>query len=173
MLVATFVIAVLGSVTAASSLTWNIVSWLLSAGRITAELSVGAVTIAGQYMMLPAKSGWQELVRTNLSNNDLEAEEAVMITARNTGRNPVTIESCQFKSPQGPAVGTVGGPDWGAKFPIRLEAGASTVLGYRADLVLNTQRYLREKHLNEPVVIRAHLTLGTGKTVVAKPAMPV
>jgi hypothetical protein len=174
MQVATFVIAVLGWVTAAISLTWNVVSWLLSAARITAELAVGAVIMPGaQYMMLPAKPGWRDQVEKNLTRNGLTGEEAVMVTARNTGRNPITIESCSFRSDTGLAVGTIGRPDWGDAFPIRLEPGASTVVGYRADLILNAARYLHDKSPSTPVVIRAQLSLATGKTISAAPAMPV
>lgn len=127
MQVATFVFAVLGWVTATAALMWNILSWLFTAGRARLEANPGAVMPGGQYMILTSKPDWREQLRKNLQRNQIVGDEAFLIKIRNRGRSPVSIERAGFES-QGVEIGTIGRPDWGDKFPIRIEAGASNTM---------------------------------------------
>lgn len=183
MTVATFVVAILGWVTATVSLTWNIISWLFSAGRAKVELRMGAVTASG-YMTSPVQSdGWKS-VEENLTLNGLQGEPAFFVVVRNTGRIPITVEGCSFRAGNGMESSTVGRPDWGVgAFPVRIEAGESETFAYRdfrvtglMDVIKELPQKPRTGGLGEAMKpdvrsIRAKVQLGNGKSRLGRPVL--
>lgn len=185
MTVATFVIAVLGWVTATASFTWNIISWLFSAGRAKVELRVGAV-VGLNYMTSPIQPGWAQKVQQNLERNGLDGELAFFITVRNKGRIAITVEGCSFRAGNGMEAGTIGRPDWGKAFPARIEAGgAPETFAYRTNHVHDLAEWVRaappkprtgglaSATVPDPRIISAVVQLGNGKKVRAKPGLPI
>ena len=112
------------------------------------------------------------------------------MTVRNSGRIPITVNGCCFRSGGGIQFSTIGRPDWGSDtFPIRIEAGASKTLVYRTVHALELDEYIKglppkprnrsvisrfiESVKNDPAEIRVQVQLGNGKAVECKPALSV
>ena len=173
MQVTTLIIAILGWVTATAALTWNVVSWLLAGARATVEFRVGALVDGNQYLTQPIRPGWQRWLQENMETNGLTGELMLFVNVRNTGRTRLTIHQCGFRASTGEQYSTPGGPDVGEKFPITLEAGDATTLGYNAAGILAGAETSADFYKKGSVDLRARVELGSGKLVNSKEALTV
>ncbi|GAA2779418.1 hypothetical protein [Crossiella cryophila] len=169
MQIATFVIAVAGWVTAALALGWNIASWLLTGGRGRVELAVGFVErLSTRYVLFPLSRGGIDQARREMQRNSVDGDLAYFITVRNVGRTALTVRSVQFRAETREAFGTLGGGDWGAKLPARVETGDSITIGMNAVWLHEMGALVRRKHSLAAATLRGEADLGTGKTVISK-----
>ena len=158
--VATLWIAVIAAITAAVSLTWNVLSWLFSGGLAKAELDNGAIHANGRAYALiergkpvdpsAAKSGF--------------TRRALLLAVRSVGRLPVTVAQWQLKLP-GLSYGEMNSPH-GPRLPHRLEPGEHAVWAIEVDeQMLATLHTSRTWAKVDEVEVYAVVKLGSGKEI--------
>src|SRR5712691_8879176 len=83
--------ACLGFALASASLIWQAITWRLAGGIARADLYFGAIDDSGvAYVTLPAKSS---LVDVDILRGDGFNRKLIVVTVRNTGRLPITVQS--------------------------------------------------------------------------------
>lgn len=89
--IATFVLAVVGTVLAAASLTWQAATYVLTGGRVSVELRTGALHASGSSMVTAATRDADQVWAAQLAEQGY-TRPLVVVKVRNIGRMPVTIE---------------------------------------------------------------------------------
>ncbi|MGI5211508.1 hypothetical protein [Plantactinospora sp. CA-290183] len=84
----------------AASLLWQVVSWKRSGPVVTVTAVQALVTV------------------------DMSGQWFTSVTARNTGRSPITVTGWEFRMPGGGSVVSTRTVRWSTPLPYRLEAGA-------------------------------------------------
>ncbi|MFL1430299.1 MULTISPECIES: hypothetical protein [unclassified Nocardiopsis] len=158
--IATFVIAVVAAVTAAVSLTWNVVSWLFSGGRATAELDDGVIQANGVAYALTERG---KPIDPNAAKYGF-TKRAIFVTVRSVGRLPVTVAQWHLKLP-GLRYGEMNSPH-GPSLPHRLEPGEHAQWAIEVDeQMLATLRTTRGRAKVDDVEVYAVVSLGSGKEI--------
>jgi hypothetical protein len=169
MQVATLLIAVLGVVMSALSLGWQAATFVLTGGRVKAELRVGAMNAAGLVTM-PASSLTSDSMKEALQAQG-GGQPVVAVRVRNVGRLPVTITDWSLATTtKGGIAMTPVGTSIGPPLPHRMEAGDTAMWAVDIRnviaLVETTAEVLKLRPAD--IGIRAKVSLGTGRTVTAR-----
>src|SRR5262249_14904712 len=165
MQVATLVIAVLGVVMSALSLGWQAATFVLTGGRVKAEL----------YLSF---GGVDSVIGTGIPSADEDQRRAegptgarAVMLVRNVGRLPVTVADRSlvarihgFRISQGVWLGP--------PLPHRMEGGEATEWDIDSDAVkrLLTEAARTFNHPVEQITVRGYVSLGSGRTVKARSA---
>lgn len=162
MQVATLVIAILGVIMSALSLGWQGAAFVLSGGRVSAELRVGALhaTRSGLVHGAPsaATAGWADH-----HGKQGYVHPVIAVLVRNRGRLPVTVTQWGVVGSGGLSYRPLGN-SVGPALPYRLEAGSSELWAVELEYLLP----LAEGFTEEQRVVRASVELGDGKSHVTK-----
>jgi len=164
---ATFLIAVLGLLLGALSLGWQLASFILTGGRVKAELRPGGVS-GRMIITIPARTVTRDSAKQLMSQGVTQLVVAVQV--RNVGRLPVTITSWSLITVPGGVTAQPVASSIGPALPHRLAAGETEtwamdrgeLLGFLAATA--TMLTIPVERMR----IRAEVGLGTGQTVRAK-----
>lgn len=157
-------LAAYGALVSTGAAVWGIASWVLSGARAYVELSPGLGNEADRFIKYAAKRrGDPDAHLQNLGRYGM-AQPLVLVVIRNRGRLQLTVENASLENATGESYGTIGGPEIGPSFPIRLDPGQATVLGYRRDGVDMFVAAARKAHGGEVLVLPV-VDLGTGERV--------
>ncbi|MGI5214962.1 hypothetical protein [Plantactinospora sp. CA-290183] len=134
------VLSIIAIVMSAASLLWQVVSWRRSGPVVT-------VTVAQSLAAFPTGAEW-----------------FTSVTARNTGRAPITVTGWGFQTPDGGSVVQLRPVAWASPVPYRLEPGSEGSWLMATDDVQGTsaERGVRYQDL------RAFVRLADGRTVTAR-----
>ncbi|OOC52613.1 hypothetical protein NOSIN_01195 [Nocardiopsis sinuspersici] len=158
--IATFVIAVVAVVTAAVSLTWNVLSWLFSGGLAKVELDDGVIHANGTTYALTERG---EPVDPSVTKAGF-TRRALFVTVRSKGRLPVTVAQWHLKLPKHKYVemNSLHGPS----LPHRLEPGEQAMWAIEVDeQMLSILRDDRAWAKVDDVEVYAVVSLGSGKEI--------
>lgn len=157
----TLIVAIIALVLSVSSLTWQIVQFLLAGSRVEAELQMGLLYPAGA-ILHPALAtiDWAQLM-------SLGSRQVLAVVVRNKGRLGVTVTSWQFMlgdHPYFPAAN-----EGSVDLPYRLEPGAAVQLLYYFDKLSGALNTLGRLGVTQAKILgQAHL--GNGRTATTKNA---
>jgi hypothetical protein len=119
--VATFVLAVVGTVLAVAGLVWQAATWVLEGGRAKVSLKVGSATKSGAMILSsPERVGKGTTIPLGDEQYDIPV---VAIEVINSGRSPITVQQISLRHV---ASGTVVEKEWwpiGPKWPHQIEVG--------------------------------------------------
>lgn len=134
MSVAALSIAIVGVILAASSLTWNIVLFLLQGARPRVTAIMGAVTADGNLIVGPALPGMVESITRTLEQ--FGGPMVVGVEVTNAGRAPLHIHKWSVKAePFGATLVPLNNGDLGAETPCDITPGATQSFVMNADQV--------------------------------------
>lgn len=159
--VANTVIATLGFVMAAASLTWQAISWRLSGSRASAELLIGALRHSGVYITLPPRSSTEAV---ELFKKEGFTQKAIFVVVRNAGRLPIAVEHCRVVFPGKYKIGQLSFAV-GPQLPYLLGVGEAATWGVEVARIAAMIQMLREVRGLRSVNVRFEVDLGNNKTV--------
>lgn len=165
MTIATLAIAVLGVLLSALSLGWQAATFVLTGGRVRAELRAGGIDPGGGMVTGPAKD--MSLRQANELKAQGFTRPVVAVQVRNVGRLPVVITGWSLVTEPGgvgfhPMADSIGPP-----LDHRLEAGAPAIWAVDGGAAQRLVRVTAEA-LNVPpdrIRLRGRVSLGTGRNV--------
>jgi hypothetical protein len=162
----TLVVAILALVISVSSLTWQIVLYLLGGSRVRTELRIGALGPSGAVHGPPESQVNPALLAEQGYN-----EPIIGVQVRNVGRLAVSVTKWDVAFDNG---GAFSQPGWHVNdaypLPYRLEPGGEAVWFCPAAPVHATIKAFASS--SHPVrFVRARVGLGTGKSVTSKNSM--
>ncbi len=156
---AALVLGIVGALTGAASLGWNIASHFLTAGRATVELR-GAWITGTTYASFPIAS-------FDVSKPpETGSIAALMVEIMNVGRLPVTVTECSVGIGPKIAYGEVN-PARNPRIPYRLEVGDVARWVFDVADVLEVVD-LAQTQLPDNVQVRGRGTVGAGKSQFSK-----
>lgn len=164
----TLIVAIIALVISVSSLTWQIVLYLLGGARVRTELRVGALGPSG-VVHGPVAEG---VDFTQLAQQGYP-EPVFAVQARNSGRLAVSVTKWDVALENGASFFQPGWPPNADRpLPYRLEPGDEAVwFCPMAPVIAAAEAFASSSH---PVrLVRARIGLGTGKSVTSKNAMRV
>jgi len=139
--IATFVLAIVGAVTGVGSLGWQVVTFNRSGPVVHVTATQAFPTYGNQV-----------------------GDPHVDVTARNTGRSPVTVQSWGIELPDGQVMVSIQQLPWSASLPHRLEPGASASWYIETKAVQDECAKRGFRHQD----VRAYVNLGTGQVIRAE-----
>lgn len=101
MVIAGLILGIIGAVTGAAALAWQVITWRQS-GAVVAVTACQAFPVSG----------------------DHAGEQLVNVSARNSGRSPVTVNGWGLRVPDGEAMVSFNPVQGSSPLPLRLEPGA-------------------------------------------------
>jgi hypothetical protein len=162
----TLIVAIIALVVSVSSLTWQIVLYLLGGARVRAVLRVGALGPGGAvHGPVDERVDFSQLAQQGYP------EPVFAVQARNAGRLAVSVTKWDVAFDNGASFFQPGWhPNNDRPLPYRLEPGDEAVwFCPMAPVVAAAKAFASSSH---PVrLVRARVGLGTGKTVTSKSAM--
>ncbi len=157
----TLVIAVVGVTLSALSLGWQAATFVLTGGRVKAELRTGA-TDGRTHVTIPAADAGKEGEPPAIQAKGFN-QVVIAVQVRNVGRLPVWVTDLSVGA-RGSWLTSAGG--WlGVPLPHRLEAGAMQTWAVDAAPVRALVAALSRKVAIEKLTVRAKVGLGTGHAV--------
>ncbi len=120
MVIANFVIALIGLIAAVASLAWQAATFLLSGIRVKCKMLHGGINPAGRFVMNPIRSREATLGRSAISQGF--TREALFLTVHNTGRLAFAVTGWHLVFEGGVKTGVMGSP-LGPRLPHRLDVG--------------------------------------------------
>jgi hypothetical protein len=163
----TLIVAILALVISVSSLTWQIVLYVLGGSRVRTELRIGALGPGGAVHGPPdARMNPAQLAEQGYN------QPILAVQVRNAGRLAVSVTKWDVVFDNG---GAVSHPRWDVNdafpLPYRLEPGDEAVWFCSAAPVNAAIKAFASS--SRPVrLVRARVGLGTGKSVTSKNSMP-
>lgn len=141
MAIAGLILGIIGAVTGVAALAWQVVTWRQS----------GAVVAVTARQSLPA-------------SGDHAGEPLVNVSARNSGRSPVTVNGWGLRLPDGGAMISSNPVPWSSPVPHRLEPGAD---GNWLLPTYEVARFCAERGVRQQDMI-PYVELADGRTIRAK-----
>lgn len=138
--VAALVLGIVGAVTGVAALAWQVITWTKSG-------AVVRVTAAQAFVALGGSS-----------------EQFLNVTARNTGRSPVTVKAWGLQFPDGRTLAFLKPAPWSSPLPHRLEPGAE---GDWYALTAEVARSCAEYRVRQQDMT-AFVNLADGRTIIAR-----
>jgi hypothetical protein len=141
MAVAALILGIIGAVTGVAALGWQVITWRRS----------GAVISVTAFQAFPTYA-------------DRMGEAHVNVSARNSGRSPVTVNGWGLRLPDGRAMVVANPAPWSSALPHRLEPGAD---GSWYVPTVEVARFCAEHGTRQQDMI-AFVNLADGRTINAK-----
>lgn len=141
MAIAGLILGIIGAVTGVAALAWQVITWRQS----------GAVVAVTAHQAFPA-------------SGDHPGEPLVNVSARNSGRSPVTVNGWGLRLPDGGAMVSVNPMPWSSPVPHRLDPGAD---GNWLLPTYEVARFCDERGVRQQDMI-AFVELADGRTIRAK-----
>lgn len=141
MAVAALILGIIGALTGVGALTWQVITWRQS----------GAIVTVTALQAFP-------------TYGDHAGEPHVNVSARNTGRSPVTVKGWGLRLPDGRSMVVPNPAPWSSPLPHRLEPGAD---GSWYVPTAEVARFCAEDGTRQQDVI-AFVILADGRTISAK-----
>lgn len=137
MAIAALILGIIGALTGMAALAWQVITWRQS----------GAVVTVTACQALPS-----------------QGEPYVNVSARNTGRSPVTVNGWGLRLPDGWTMVALNPASWSSQLPHRLEPGAD---GNWYMPTAEVARFCAEHGTRQQDMI-AFVNLADGRTISAK-----
>lgn len=169
MKVATFVLAVLATVLSALSLGWQAAIYVLSGGRVKADLIVGATNRAGTGLISSRAGGRGPGSMREIADQGYDVP-IVGVTVRNVGRLAVTIQRWSLRETTTRVEFVPVGEGRGPALPHRLEPGEQATF-YTDARTAAGLRAAAQTAATGRVGVGARVSLGNGRTLDTEAAL--
>jgi hypothetical protein len=161
--VASFVIAVVGLVLAVADLVWQFASYSLSGGRVKVEFLGGAMHAGGRGVLtMPA--GKLNAEKMQQAAKDGFVLPIMGVRVRNVGRMAVTVAKWEIVATSGLAFNPVGS-SIGKPLPHQLDAGQSEMWVVDATMIQDLVNASREVLKVSRVTLTGRVELAAGRSV--------
>lgn len=165
MVVANFVLALIGLVAAVASLVWQAVTFTLSGIRPQCKMAHGAINPGQQYATYPIVGRTLQLPSSAVAQGF--TEEALFVTVHNAGRLPFTVKNWRLVLEGGVSTGVLNNP-FGPTLPHRLDVGEEATWAIEMNQVRQVADAWRTQHGGASVPAWMEVQVGNGKTYKSK-----